>query len=69
MIIFAGMKIKISLTAKEDISRYSAIPPQTPDIDLSIADFRNLLYITYPPLQHFIIRSETKQFIFLRSFN
>ena len=43
MIKFAGRKIKISLTAKEDISKYSAIPPQTPAMDLFFEDFLNFL--------------------------
>ena len=40
-----GENIKISLTAKEDIPIYSAIPPQTPFIDLSVDDFVNLVLI------------------------
>lgn len=30
--------MKIILTPREGIPKYSAIPPQTPDIDLSVAD-------------------------------
>ena len=37
-----GNRIKISLTAKEDIPKNSAIPPQTPVIDRSLADFLSL---------------------------
>lgn len=33
--------MNISLTAKEDIPKCSAIPPQTPLIDLSVEDFFN----------------------------
>lgn len=40
--------IKINLTPNEEISKYSAIPPQTPDIALSADDFLNLLLITLP---------------------
>jgi hypothetical protein len=48
--ILAGKKINISLTAREDIPKYSAIPPQTPDIDLSVDDFLNLFFSQIPPL-------------------
>lgn len=38
---FAGMKMNINLIAKEGIPKCSAIPPQTPDIILSLDDFLN----------------------------
>lgn len=37
--------MNISLTAKEDIPKYSANPPQTPAMDLSVDDFLNLFFI------------------------
>lgn len=41
--IFEGkVTININLTANADIPKYSAIPPQTPAIALSVADFLNL---------------------------
>lgn len=45
----AGKKINISLTANEDIPKNSAIPPQTPDKDLSVDDFLNLFCKLIPP--------------------
>lgn len=42
---FAGKKINESLAIKEEIPKYSAIPPQTPDIDLSVTDFLNFLFM------------------------
>jgi len=41
--------MKINLTAKDDIPKYSAIPPQTPLIDLFDDDFLNLSFILIPP--------------------
>lgn len=46
---FAGKRINISLTKKDDTPKYSAIPPQTPDIDLSVNDFLNFLFKLNPP--------------------
>jgi hypothetical protein len=37
----AGNKINTNLTEKEEIPKNSAMPPQTPDIDLSDDDFLN----------------------------
>jgi hypothetical protein len=36
--------MKIILTAKEETPKYSAMPPQTPLIDLSFEDFLNFLF-------------------------
>jgi len=55
MIKFAGRKIKISLTAKDEISKYSAIPPQTPAIDLSFEDFLNFLFKVTTPFYIYTI--------------
>ena len=41
--------MNMSLTAKVDIPKNSAIPPQTPDIDLSVEDFLNLLFNLITP--------------------
>lgn len=41
--------MNINLTAKEDIPKYSAMPPQTPLIDLSVEDFFNFLFNSIPP--------------------
>jgi len=50
MILEGNRTINISLTANEDIPKYSAIPPQTPVNALSVADFFNLfLTITLHP--------------------
>ena len=38
-----GIKINISLMLKEEIPKNSAIPPQTPNRDLSVDDFLNFL--------------------------
>lgn len=38
------MKINSSRTAKEEIPKNSAIPPQTPDIDRFFVDFRNVFF-------------------------
>lgn len=48
-----GKKINISLTAKEDIPKNSAIPPQTPEKDLSVDDFLNLFCKLIPPSIYF----------------
>lgn len=40
----------MSLTAKEDMPKYSAIPPQTPITDLSVDDFLNFWFNQVPPL-------------------
>lgn len=37
--------MKINLMPNDDISKYSAIPPQTPDIDRSVEDFLSFFYI------------------------
>jgi hypothetical protein len=54
----AGKKMNMSLTAKDDIPKNSAIPPQTPDIDLSVEDFLNLLFnlITPSKKKHITIK-------------
>ena len=50
MIKFAGKKINISLTIKEDTPKNSAIPPQTPAIDLSTDDFLSFLFKQITPV-------------------
>lgn len=45
----AGKKRNSSLTPKEGIPKYSAIPPQTPLMDLSVRDFFNLFFNSTPP--------------------
>lgn len=57
-----GKKIKISLTAIEDIPKNSAIPPQTPHIDLYFEDFLNLCSITYPLIHKY--KLPIKRFVF-----
>ena len=42
----------MSLTAKEEIPKYSAIPPQTPAKDLSDEDFFNLSFNRVPPIEY-----------------
>jgi hypothetical protein len=37
------------LTMKEETPKYSAIPPHTPEIDLSAVDFLSFLFILIPP--------------------
>ncbi len=50
MIKLAGNKrINKSLIKKDETSKYSAIPPHTPDIDLSFDDFLNFLFKGNPP--------------------
>ncbi len=50
MIKFAGKKrINKSLIKKDEISKYSAIPPHTPAIDLSFDDFVNFFFKDNPP--------------------
>lgn len=44
----AGKKINISLTPNEDIPKYSAMPPQTPNKALSADDFLSLFCIAIP---------------------
>jgi hypothetical protein len=46
-----GNRMKISLTAKEDMPKNSAIPPQTPVIDRSFADFLSFWFKQTPPLR------------------
>jgi hypothetical protein len=45
----AGKKRNINLTPKGEIPKNSAIPPQTPPIDLSVRDFPNLFFKSTPP--------------------
>lgn len=49
--------MNINLTAKEDIPKYSAMPPQTPLIDLSVEDFFNAFSNSIPPS---VFRSKLK---------
>lgn len=53
---FAGNRIKINLTAKEEIPKNSAIPPQTPIIDLSVCDFLNFCFICIPLQQCLLVK-------------
>ncbi len=50
IIKLAGKKrINKILIKKDEISKYSAIPPHTPDIDLSFEDFLKFLFNANPP--------------------
>lgn len=44
------VKKNISLTIKEEISKNSAIPPQTPNNALSFEDLVSFLYSKFPSL-------------------
>ena len=44
------MNMNINLTANEGIPKYSAIPPHTPTIALSVDDFLSLFFKAVNPL-------------------
>lgn len=51
--------MNINLTANEEIPEYSAIPPHTSTIALSVEDFLSLLFNAVTPLMYLKITYST----------